>query len=81
MKARRYVYAVKCANILRHTELIGLMVQFEVEGTFETGILAASWNPDESVVAIVTGVHPARRYSMVFISYRRTEAHLPDLDI
>lgn len=36
-------------------ELIGLALQFEVEGTFETGILAASWNPDESVVAIVTG--------------------------
>lgn len=30
--------------------------KFEVEGTFETGILAASWNPDESVVAIVTGM-------------------------
>ena len=30
-------------------------VQFEVEGTFESGILAAAWNPDESVVAIVTG--------------------------
>jgi elongator complex protein 1 len=29
--------------------------QFEVEGTFESGILAAAWNPDESVVAIVTG--------------------------
>jgi hypothetical protein len=27
----------------------------DIEGTFETGILAASWNPDESVVAIVTG--------------------------
>ena len=30
-------------------------VQFEVEGTFESGILAAAWNPDESIVAIVTG--------------------------
>ncbi|PPQ93843.1 hypothetical protein CVT25_013552 [Psilocybe cyanescens] len=30
---------------------------FEVEGTFDSGILAASWNPDESVVAIVTGEH------------------------
>ena len=29
--------------------------QFEVEGSFESGILAASWSPDESVVAIVTG--------------------------
>ena len=35
--------------------LTHLPTQFEVEGTFESGILAASWNPDESVVAIVTG--------------------------
>lgn len=32
------------------------LIKSDVEGTFETGILAASWNPDESVVAIVTGV-------------------------
>ncbi|KDR75591.1 hypothetical protein GALMADRAFT_1330461 [Galerina marginata CBS 339.88] len=29
----------------------------EIEGTFESGILAASWNPDDSIVAIVTGEH------------------------
>lgn len=27
----------------------------EVEGTFESGILAAAWNPDESLLAIITG--------------------------
>ncbi|KAF8911562.1 IkappaB kinase complex IKAP component [Gymnopilus junonius] len=34
-----------------------LNAPFEIEGTFDSGILAASWNPDESVVAIVTGEH------------------------
>ncbi|KAJ2918056.1 hypothetical protein MD484_g2395, partial [Candolleomyces efflorescens] len=29
----------------------------EVEGTFETGILAASWSPDESLLVLVTGDH------------------------
>lgn len=42
--------SAQCASVLTH-----LPTQFEVEGTFESGILAASWNPDESVVAIVTG--------------------------
>lgn len=27
----------------------------EVEGTFESGILAASWSPDESLLVLVTG--------------------------
>ncbi|KAF9047491.1 pol II transcription elongation factor [Panaeolus papilionaceus] len=30
-------------------------IQHEVEGTFESGILAASWSPDESLLSIVTG--------------------------
>lgn len=37
---------------LRFVESI---LQAEVEGTFETGILAASWSPDESLLVLVTG--------------------------
>ncbi|KAJ3495435.1 hypothetical protein NLJ89_g10624 [Agrocybe chaxingu] len=54
----------KIAAIMRGGDVITVSVDeedapFEVEGTFETGILAASWSPDESSVAIVTGpLHP-----------------------
>ncbi|KAF4620926.1 hypothetical protein D9613_000930 [Agrocybe pediades] len=47
------------AAIMRSGDVIMVSIEeseatYEVEGTFESGILAASWNPDESVVAIIT---------------------------
>ncbi|CAA7260510.1 unnamed protein product [Cyclocybe aegerita] len=52
----------KIASIMRGGDVITVSMDeedapFEVEGTFETGILAASWSPDESSVSIVTGEH------------------------
>ncbi|KAF8963616.1 IKI3 family-domain-containing protein [Flammula alnicola] len=52
----------KIAAIMRGGDVIVISIEEEgapsdVEGTFEYGILAASWNPDESVVAIITGEH------------------------
>jgi len=44
-----------CDSFLEDFADIQPLFKSDVEGTFETGILAASWNPDESVVAIVTG--------------------------
>ncbi|KAF9529755.1 Elongator complex protein 1 [Crepidotus variabilis] len=50
----------RVAAVMRGGDVIMISIEepgspFEIEGTFESGILAASWNPDDSVVAIVTG--------------------------
>ena len=46
------------------------MIKFEVEGTVGPGILGASWSPDDSLLALVTGRLNETTLLFVLIKYR-----------
>ena len=59
-------------------------MQVEVVGSFESGILAASWSPDDSVLVLVTGegaLMPMTSLSNTGTVSSRWKADFNDLDI
>jgi len=45
--------------------------QTEVEGTVESGILAASWSPDGTILVLITGRQPLRKTEILLTSHIR----------
>ena len=48
-------------------------MQFEVEGTVDSGILASAWSPDESLLTLVTGAISNLLWSMLYLTCCRRE--------